>query len=398
MALPLVKCGADLLLSEEEFRSLVDGKRVGAVVNHTAVTGDYSFWPLLLPKLSGARLEVIFSPEHGLWGAQQDQVPCPGEAGGLLGAPVVSLYGKDHSSLRPAVENIRGLDVVLFDIQDVGSRYYTYVYTLAYVMEEAARAGVQVMVLDRPNPLGGAIVEGPVLKSGFESFVGRFAGLPVRHGMTVGELALYFSESHHVGRKPTVVPLKGWSRELTVFDYHAPWVSPSPNMPAPETALVYPGMCLLEGTNLSEGRGTTRPFEIFGAPWLDAFAISDFLNCLGLPGVRFRPHRFIPTFHKFQGQLCSGAQVHVTDCYAFRPFITGAAVIHAASRLVPQYFAWRTGGYEFVEHIPAIDLLFGADSFRLLIDSHAPFSDIIAVSSEGVDSFKKIRSEYLLYG
>ncbi|HUU29097.1 MAG TPA: DUF1343 domain-containing protein [archaeon] len=393
----IITCGADRLLGEDQFKGLVESKRVGVAVNHTAVTADYSFWPSLLKKRTGARLEVIFSPEHGLWGAEQDQVPCAGERRSFVGAPVVSLYGADPGSLKPDPELLRGLDAVLFDIQDIGSRYYTYIYTLAYVMEAAAEAGVRVVVLDRPNPLGGEKVEGPALQKGYESFVGRFAGLPVRHGMTAGELALYFSGIHGVGRSPEVVPVKGWQRRLTAFEYRAPWVSPSPNMPTIDTALVYPGMCLLEGTSLSEGRGTTRPFEIFGAPHLDTSALAGRLNGLELAGVRFRPHRFIPTFSKHAGVLCSGAQVHVTDRTVFHPFLTGAAVIWAAKNLAPEEFVWLAGGYEFVEHIPAIDLLFGDKSFRMLIDNGAPFTEIEAICNPGADEFKAAREKYLLY-
>ena len=269
-----------------------------------------------------------------------------------------------------------GLDAVLFDIQDVGSRYYTYVYTLAYAMEAAAEAGVTVIVLDRPNPVGGRLVEGPLLQPGFESFVGRFDGLPVRHGLSAGELALWFHKVHGIGQKPEVITAKNWKRGDTAFDCDCPWVLPSPNMPTPETALVYPGMCLLEGTILSEGRGTTRPFEIFGAPWLDPFGTADLLNSLQLPGVRFRPQRFIPTFNKFEGKLCGGCQLHVTDREAFRPFITGAAVIWAAARLDDLKFGWLERAYEFVEHIPAIDLLFGDSRFRLAVDQGCDFDTV----------------------
>lgn len=393
----LVTCGADRLMAETELRRDLNGRRVGVVVNQTAVTADYSFWPRMFRELTGASLEVVFSPEHGLFAEQQDQVACEGSARGPLGAPLVSLYGKDRKSLRPDPTLLSGLDLVLFDIQDVGSRYYTYIYTLAYVMESAAEAGVEVVVLDRPNPLGGEIVEGPPLEPGYESFVGRFAGLPVRHGMTSGELAGYFHSRHGIGERATVVRASGWRRALTAFDYRAPWVAPSPNMPTPGTALVYPGMCLLEGTNLSEGRGTTRPFEIFGAPYLDAFATADSLNALGLPGVRFRPHRFIPTFDKHRGAVCSGAQIHVLDHRAFQPFLTGAAVVHAAARLAPDEFRWRAGAYEFVEDIPAIDLLFGSDSLRGLVGDGASFEEVARACSSNAREFPGIRREFELY-
>jgi uncharacterized protein YbbC (DUF1343 family) len=373
-----IQSGADRLLDESQWRERLAGSRVGAVVNHTAVTGSYEFWPSLLAGRTGAGLELIFTPEHGLWGEQQDQVASPATAESELGARAVSLYLADPSSLRPDPSLMTGLDAVLFDIQDVGSRYYTYVYTLAFAMEAAAEAGVKVIVLDRPNPIGGTLVEGPLLNAGFESFVGRFAGLPARHGLSAGELALWFHKIHGIGQKPEVITAKNWRREDTAFNYDCPWVLPSPNMPTPVTALAYPGMCLLEGTILSEGRGTTRPFEIFGAPWLNPFDTARLLNSLELPGVRFRPQRFIPTFNKFERELCGGCQLHVTDREAFRPFITGAAVIWAAAKLDGEgsNFGWLERAYEFVEDIPAIDLLFGDSSFRLALDEGCDFDEV----------------------
>jgi len=392
-----VACGADRLLDEQGFRTLVRGKRVGAVVNHTAVTSGYMLWPRVLEARTGAKLEVVFTPEHGLWGQEQDQVPVEDSAKAAGGVQVKSLYGSGPESLKPDPEELSGLDLVLFDIQDVGSRYYTYIYTMAYVMEAAAEAEVRVVILDRPNPLGGEKVEGPALEPNFESFVGRFAGMPVCHGMTAAELALYFHAKHGVGEKPEVVPVTGWRRRMTVFDYPARWVSPSPNMPAPETALVYPGMCLLEGTNLSEGRGTTRPFEIFGAPYLDPFALADELNGLGLPGVSFRPHCFIPTFSDYTARLCSGAQLHVTDRGSFQSFLTGAAVIWTASRMAPQVFDWLRRPYEFVHRIPAIDLLFGSDKLRKAIEAKCSFEELTDLCRGEPEEWKEVCKQYMLY-
>ena len=390
-------CGAERLLSESEFTALVAGRTVGAVVNQTAVLGDYTFWPAVLGVRTGARLEVLFTPEHGLWGEQQDQVASPAADESSLGARVVSLYLADPESLKPELRTMAGLEAVLFDIQDVGSRYYTYIHTLAYVMEAAAEADVQVVVLDRPNPLGGRMVEGPALRPGFESFVGRFAGMPVRHGLSAGELARWFHSECGIGEEPVVIPLSGWRREDTAFDYDCPWVIPSPNMPTPDTALVYPGMCLLEGTIISEGRGTTRPFEIFGAPWLDPVETAGLLNSLSLPGVRFRPQRFIPTFNKFTGQLCGGCQLHVTDRDEFRPFVTGAAVIRAAHRLAPEKFGWLERAYEFVEDIPAIDLLFGSEKLRAAVDAGVEFEDVRELCRADTQSWMEQCGGVLLY-
>jgi len=393
----VITCGADRLFREPGLLGRLLGRRLGVLVNQTAVTADYEFWPRRLAGLTGARLEVVFSPEHGLFAERQDQAPCDSDPAGRFGAPVVSLYGRDRASLRPDPALLSGLDMVVFDIQDIGSRYYTFIYSLAYLMESAAEAGVEVLILDRPNPLGGELIEGPPLKPGYESFVGRFAGLPVRHGMSAGELALWFHGIHGVGARPQVITADGWRRELSAFEYEAPWVAPSPNMPTPSTALVYPGMCLLEGANLSEGRGTTRPFEVFGAPFLEEFSLADSLNDLGLPGVRFRPHRFIPTFDKHRGQVCSGAQIHVTDRKAFRPFLTGAAIIHTAACLAPEAFAWRAGAYEFVSHVPAIDILFGSDRLRRLVDSGATFREIEMLCVGGKTDFSEERRPYLIY-
>ena len=392
-----VACGADRLLREQEFRTLVKGKRVGAVVNHTAVTSDYEFWPWVLEQRTGAKLEIVFTPEHGLWGQEQDQVPVKTVTKGPRGVPIKSLYGSGPESLKPAPADLSGLDLVLYDIQDVGSRYYTYIYTLAYVMEAAAECETAVVILDRPNPLGGETVEGPALEPNFESFVGRFAGMPVRHGMTAAELALYFHAVQGVGEKPGVVPVAGWRRAMTAFDYPARWVSPSPNMPTPETALAYPGMCLLEGTTLSEGRGTTRPFEIFGAPYLESFALADELNRLKLPGAVFRPHCFIPTFADYQDRLCSGAQLHVTDRQSFCSLLTGAAVIRAASRLAPQVFGWLRRPYEFVRHIPAIDLLFGSDKFRKAVEAQCSFEELTELCRGEPQEWKKAVRDHLIY-
>ncbi|HLA40167.1 MAG TPA: DUF1343 domain-containing protein, partial [Candidatus Glassbacteria bacterium] len=235
------------------------------------------------------------------------------------------------------------------------------------------------------------------LEPGYESFVGRFAGLPVRHGLTAGELAHWFHLEHGVGDEPEVVPVAGWERRMTAFDYEAPWVLPSPNMPTPSTALVYSGMCLFEGTLLSEGRGTTRPFEIFGAPWLDPLDTSGLLNSLGLPGVRFRPHRFIPTFGKFAGELCGGVQLHVVDRNSFRPFLTGVAALWAARELDPENFGWLDRPYEFVRDVPAIDLLFGSDLLRRELDGESRWEEVLKLCAGDEAGWLARRKPLLLY-
>ncbi len=257
---------------------------------------------------------------------------------------------------------LRNIDVMVIDLQDVGSRYYTFIWTLALVMRSCRDAGKAVVVLDRPNPIGGSLTEGPVLDAQYRSFVGLYP-MPIRHGMTIGEIAL-FLKSFNPGIDLTVITMKGWKRRMWFEDTGLPWVFPSPNMPSIETALVYPGMCLLEGTNLSEGRGTTRPFEIFGAPFINADALIKKLSEFRLPGVVFRPLSFLPTFHKHAGKLCSGAQIHVTERKKFRPFKTGIAVIKAVFELYEEYFSWKSPPYEYEENLLPIDILAGTDRVR----------------------------------
>ena len=343
---------------------------------------------------SGVKLVRVFGPEHGFRGEAQDMEGV-GEST-ERGVPVTSLYGAGESSLAPPPVSLEGVDVLVCDLQDVGSRYYTFVYTMAFCMAACAKTGVRVIVLDRPNPIGGLAVEGPILQTGYESFVGRYP-IPVRHGMTIGELAGFFNERFGIGCELSIVPMEGWRREMHWADTGLPWVSPSPNMPTPETTLVYPGLCLLEGTNLSEGRGTTRPFELFGAPWLNPSALADDLNALELPGARFRPCRFKPTFQKHAGVVCDGAQIHVTDPAAFRPFRTGVEVIAAARRQSPADFAWRDTEYEFVTDRPAIDLLTGSDRVRAVIDGGGDVRDLEAAWNADEAAFVEERKPYLLY-
>src|SRR5512133_1953917 len=305
-----VRSGLEVLAAGR-FRALA-GRRVGLVCNPTAVTRDLVHAADLLHAASGVRLAALFGPEHGVRGDAQYMAAVGGERDPRTGLPVHSLYGETAESLKPAPEALRGLDALVFDIQDVGARYYTYQATMMLCMEAAAAARLAFVVLDRPNPLGGLAVEGPRLRPGFESFCGLH-DLAVRHGMTVGELALLFRAERKLELELEGVLCEGWRRGVGYRGTGLPWVFPSPNMPTPETALVYPGMCLLEGTNLSEGRGTTRPFELFGAPWLDSGRLADELRALKLPGVAFRPVSFQPAFDKHAGKRCHGAELFVTD-------------------------------------------------------------------------------------
>ena len=307
--------------------------------------------------------------------------------------PVYSLYSETR---QPTPEMLNGLDALVIDLQDVGTRIYTYIYTMANCLAACGRAGLPVVVCDRPNPIDGVTIEGPMLDAGFESFVGMYA-IPMRHAMTIGELALFFNDAGSLGAKIEVVRMQGWSREWYGDQTGLPWVLPSPNIPTVESAVVYPGTVLLEGTNISEGRGTTRPFEIVGAPWADPEAVSRDLQSRRLPGVFFRPALFEPTFHKGAGQPCGGCQIHVTDRATFRPVEVGVAVIDALRRAGPEQFAWRPPPYEYEHTIPPIDILFGSAALRTGIDAGVPAADICADWPARVAPFLAIRQKYLLY-
>ena len=365
MSLPRVKTGLDRLVAED-FAAL-RGRRVGAIVNPTAIDREFRHLADLLHASPSVALTALFGPEHGVRGDAQDMIGVEHAVDAQTGVPVYSLYGDGFASLRPTEEQLDGLDALVFDIQDVGSRYYTFAATLKYTMIQAAHAGLSVFVLDRPNPIDGVSAEGPLVSQGYESFVSAHP-LPIRHGLTIGELARVFQSDEELDLDLHVVELEGWDRSRLWRETELPWVAPSPNMPTPETALVYPGGCLIEGTNLSEGRGTTRPFELVGAPWLDAAALARSLNDEGLPGVHFRPCAFVPMFHKHKGQVCQGVQAHVTDPRRFRPVASYTALIIRARDQDPKQFTWRTEEYEFVTNPIAIDLLYGSSEPRRRIE------------------------------
>ena len=350
----------------------------------------------LLHALSGVTLGALFGPEHGVRGDAQYMAAVASGTDAATGLPVHSLYGATRASLQPDLPQLAGLDLLCFDIQDVGARYYTYQATMQLCMEAAARAGIGFVVLDRPNPIGGLAVEGPALHPGFESFCGLHDLAP-RHGLTVGELARLFAAERGLDLDLTVVPCEGWRRGQGFRATGLPWVLPSPNMPTPETALVYPGMCLLEGTNLSEGRGTTRPFELFGAPWLDPARLAVALDAARLPGVRFRPASFTPTWDKHAGVRCHGVELHVHDAVAFRPFRTGLACVIEARRQAPGRFRWRTEPYEFVDGVPAFDLLCGSARERTGIEAGGSLAALVKGYAEEERAFAKRRRPFLAY-
>ena len=334
------------------------GARIGALVHPASVSSKLEHASRVLERHSGDlfRLAAFFGPQHGFLGqTQDDMVEWKSYEHPRLHIPVYSLYG-DHR--EPTAEMLEGLDVLLVDLQDVGSRYYTFVWTLYLAMRACERCGIAVVVLDRPNPINGVTTEGPVLDANYKSFVGMHP-IPVRHGRTIGELAQQFRDEAFSKCELSVLPMKNWQRAMWFDQTGLPWVMPSPNMPTLETATVYPGMCLFEGTNISEGRGTTRPFEIFGAPFIDAEKLCTELNALKLPGVFFRENYFQPTFQKFAGQVCAGAQIHVIDRERFQPFRVGVEIIKHIRNTYPEHFQWKQPPYEYEWKRLPIEILIG---------------------------------------
>jgi uncharacterized protein YbbC (DUF1343 family) len=343
--------------------------------------------------LPRARLTALFAPEHGLAGVAQDHAHIGTEYDRARRLRVHSLYGK---RLEPTPRMLREIDTLVIDLQDVGSRYYTFAWTTVLAMRVCAREGKPVIVLDRPNPLGGERLEGNWADPRFASFVGLYP-LPIRHGLTIAELAAYHNETQTLGCDLTVVPMAGWRRQMRWEETGLPWVAPSPNMPTPDTARVYPGGCLLEGTNLSEARGTTRPFEWVGAPYLDGGPLATALERRGLPGVRFRAAAFEPMFHKWARRTCEGVQVHVTDPDRFKSFVTYLALIIEARRQAPRGFRWKRPPYEFQWKKQPIDLICGTDRIRREIERGVPLSRMEASWRGDLAAFARARRPFLLY-
>ncbi len=385
-----VRSGLDVLVSR--LPKLLRGRRVGLLCHQASVTRELTHAVAAVGRIRGARLTALFAPEHGIAGAAQDHARVGSLRDRSSGLPVWSLYGRQ---LAPSEAMLAGIDTLVVDLQDVGSRYYTFVWTTALCMQACARAQVPVVVLDRPNPLGGLAMEGNLSDPRFASFVGLYP-LPARHAMTIAELAVYLNATHSIGCDLAVVPMDGWRRAMSWEDTGLPWVAPSPNMPTPDTARVYPGGCLIEGTNLSEGRGTTRPFELLGAPFLDGRRLARALARRGLPGVTFRAAAFQPAFHKYRGQLCHGVQLHVTDTARFKPFATYLAVIVEARRQ-SRLFRWRRPPYEFEMKRLPIDLLCGGGGIRRAIERGVPLGRLERSWRRELTRFARARRRYLLY-
>ncbi|MEC0209129.1 DUF1343 domain-containing protein [Paenibacillus ehimensis] len=385
----MVQTGADRLpLLESGLR----GQRFGLLTNPTGINRRFESVIDGCAGFKSAALTALFACEHGIRGERQAGVRFGDEKDDKTGIPVFSLYG-DHK--RPTEEMMDRVDAVVFDIQDLGVRFYTYLSTLVYMMEACAACGKRLIVLDRPNPLGGLVSEGGMLEPGYESMVGAWAA-PFRTGLTIGEFAGYVNSQLPVRCDLQVVPLLGWKRDMEYPDTGLPWIMPSPNMPTMDTVRVYAGNCLFEGTNVSEGRGTTRPFELLGAPWMDGRTVGEAVNRLGLPGVHLQPVYFTPTFSKYQGELCSGVQLFVTDPAAYRSVATALHLLHAIAALYPAQFQWTPPFKEGRK--PFIDYLSGSDQVRTSIQTEAGLNRIISLWDAQAKAWDDARRSYLLYG
>lgn len=390
-----VRPGCDRLLARAH---VLRGRPYGLLGHGASVTsGGHPLHRALAVSAAGAP-SALFGPEHGYYGVEQDMVASDHGIDPWTGAPIISLYGTEEGSLRPSPSAFDGLEVLVVDLQDIGSRYYTYVATALWAAEVALALGLEVWFLDRPNPLGGERVEGNLVRPGFESFVGAFS-IPVRHGMTLGELARLEARRRGWPDGWTVIEMTGWQRHMTFAETGLPWVAPSPNMPTPTTALIYPGGCLIEGTEISEGRGTTRPFELCGAPGVDPLRLADLLEERRIPGAAFLPTYFKPQFQKHGGQVCGGVQVRVTEIASFPSFLCGVELVWASSQTLGESFAWRRDPYEFEIHRPAIDLLAGGDELRVSVDTRdrQALDEWIAGWPKAVRDFGFEREAALLY-
>ena len=385
-----VRLGSTVLIASGRLR----GQRVGVLCNPASVDADLVHIVDRLASADGVTVAAIFGPQHGFRSDVQDNmVETPHAHDPVHHVPLHSLYSETR---EPTTEMLRGVEVLVVDLQDIGARIYTYIYTMANCLRACQRHGIPVIVCDRPNPIGDAI-EGACLVDSFESFVGQFP-IPMRHGMTVGELARLFNDAFGIGAPLEVIRMEGWNRGAWWDVTGLTWVMPSPNMPTLDTAVVYPGTVLFEGSLMSEGRGTTRPFELVGAPGVDAERFADEMNARELPGVRFRPAVFEPTFQKHAGRTCGGCQIHVRDREAFHPVKTGVALIDQFHRSAPDSFGWRPPPYEYEPDKQPIDILAGSDALRRQVQAGVPVDDIADSWRESERSFETLRRPFLLYG
>jgi len=385
-----VQLGSERLLGSGALKN----KRVGVVSNPASVDANFRHIVRAIATEPGVTLAAIFGPQHGYRADVQDNMIETAHARDpTRGVPIYSLYSETR---EPTAEMLEGLDVLVIDLQDVGSRIYTFIYTMANCLRAGKKYGVPVIVTDRPNPIGGDRMEGPMLLKGFESFVGQFP-IPLRHGMTIAELARHFNEAGGIGADLTIVPMEGWRRNMFYEETGLPWVMPSPNVPTVDTAVVYPGTVLFEGTNVSEGRGTTRPFELIGAPWVDADALADRLNKLDLRGVHFRPVVFEPTFQKHAKEPCGGCQIHVLDRESFCSVEAAVAVLAEIRAQDPAKFQWRQPPYEYEHEKLPFDILAGSSELRQQIEARLPVRTISYSWAQEHERFREQRKPFLMY-
>lgn len=385
--MPKTRPGLELLF--EQKMDLIRGRKVGLVTNHSAVTGDFTHAVDAL-LASGVDLRALYGPEHGVRGDVADGKEVQSYRDPHTGIPVYSLYGPTK---KPTPEMLADIDVLLFDIQDIGARFYTYLYTMSYCLQACAQNHKRFVVLDRPNPVNGAAVEGNILDTGYSSFVGLHP-IPIRHGFTVGEAAQFFNAELGFHADLEVVPCQGWKRAMFFDDTGLPWIMPSPNMPTIDAAIMYTGLCYIEGTNVSEGRGTSKPFEVVGAPFVDSYKLADHMNSLGLMGVRFRPTSFFPSMSKHRDSQCYGVQVHLTDRNKVETVPLGLHLIKSLHDLFPNEFQFRAPGPSGKSFF---DLLLGTSKVRQAIEAGASVPEIILSWQPALSEFVAKRQPYLLY-
>ena len=387
-----IKIGLDKVLADQEFA--LTNQRVGLICNPASVNHEYRHAADLFYENPNINLTALFGPQHGIRGdVQYNMVETAHDTDKLTGLPVYSLYSETR---QPTEEMLSGIDTLVFDLQDVGCRVYTFIYTMANAMKSCAAFGKKMVVLDRPNPIGGIAVEGNTLEIGHESFVGQYP-IPMRHGLTVGELAGLFNAEFDINCELEVIAMDYWAREDYGDEIDAPWVMPSPNMPTVDTAVVFPATVFIEGTEVSEGRGTTRPFEIVGAPYIDGKNLANALKSLELPGVIFRPINFLPTFQEFANQECEGVFLHVTDRAVFEPVITGLALVKTVYDMYQSDFQWRTTAYEYEFDRYPFDVIAGSTKMREMIENGVAVEEINLSWLNAVNNFNRIREKYFIY-
>ena len=375
----------------------IRNKRIALLCNQASITRDLKhavdvFYTAHLENT--IELNCLIGPQHGLWGHTQDNmIEWQGYRDCRTGIPVYSLYSENR---EPTTEMLSGVEALVVDLQDVGAKYYTFIWSLFLCFKVCRKLDIEIVVLDRPNPIGGEQIEGPFVNENFRSFVG-LESLGIRHAMTIGEIATYFKETFFPESQLTVVQMEGWERKMYFENTGLPWAMPSPNIPTSQSCLVYPGMCLLEATNLSEGRGTTCPFEMFGAEWMNGWELVNRLKQHNLPGVVFRPLEFQPTFHKHAGEICGGCFIHVTDPLIFKPFLTTIAILRETVKMYPEKFAWKQPPYEYEYEKMPFDILAGNDWLRKMIEELQPLNTMEERWVEESNTFKKIRQQFLLY-